>query len=459
MTERLRYRPAEASSAEYLHVSGVGLRVDHVPAGPLWERVQRHGLAEEEEPTPSNTLDKCRERAGLFRSAALRAALTYRPQTDERSRFVENYPVPTRVALPPAAQMNAEAQQHWKEKYLNELLWQLHDGPAGMAFHKLGFRGPLNFEDAGIDAWLAAWRAFDVQGDLNSQLVWAEDGYAVRADLGGWQNPPSQQRSRNPKNPQGQPGESLEDILARPKQSGQLRDVFSALLLTRPEAAEWLREWSLHVNDSSQTSSFPNGVTARGPHGFGTLNTDARDGVANYRAQLGNFSPTPNVPELWTKAQYEQYAQTPTLALLFKPELVRFDAGMGEKQRADALASALKAVLEGNALRQRPPTRLFYSAAADGDAVKLLSLGLTQVAPQSGLLGRDAGFHLEQCLGGDLGAASMNAAIGLASIAVWESSEPALVINLRDPGGALVFALWPVDEEYRKRFSVRPYVI
>ncbi|MNY63420.1 hypothetical protein D3C86_2003770 [compost metagenome] len=53
----------------------------------------------------------------------------------------------------------------------------------------------------------------------------------------------------------------------------------------------------------------------------------------------------------------------------------------------------------------------------------------------------------------------MNAAIGLASIAVWESGEPALALNLRDPRGALAVALIPPSPEYRQRFSVRPYVI
>ena len=104
---------------------------------------------------------------------------------------------------------------------------------------------------------------------------------------------------------------------------------------------------------------------------------------------------------------------------------------------------------------------MFYSAASDrdDDAGALLARSMAKAAPQSGLLDPGRGFRLEQCLGGELGAASMNAAIGLASIAVWETNEPALVVNLRDPRGALVFGLLPPSAEQRARTSARPYVI
>jgi len=451
VTRRYRYHPAAASPARFLHVSGVGLRVEQVPAGPLWDRVRRRASPDEEASTPPSSLDKCLENAGLFRSAALRAALTHRPRNGERGRFVENYPLPTLMALPPSTKLDATALAQWSRMYQSReskrgVPWQLHNGPAGMAFHQLGFNARARFEPAGAGLWLSAFEAFDTQGDLNSLLVWAEDGYAVRAELGGWENP------------QAQRSESLEDILARPKRAGQLRDTFSGLLLRRPEAAEWLREWSLHVRDASQDSNFPNGVVGRGPHGFGGLRPEAYDGGANYRVSPGDFRPTPNVPALWSQPQYEQYAQMPTLALLSKPEFARFDAGMSTDQRADALEAALKALLEGP-LRQQPAKRLFYSAAPDGDDTALLARCMAKVAPQSGLLDTGAGFRLEPCLGGELGAASMNAAIGLASIAVWETDEPALVVNLRDPRGAFVFALLPPRPEYRQRLNPRPYVI
>lgn len=450
MAGRFRYRPAAASPAEFLHVSGVGLRVEQVPAGPLWERVQRQGSPDEEAPAPPGSMNTCRERAGLFRSAALRAALTHRPKNGERGRFVENYPLPTMMALPPVTQLNEAALAQWSRMYQSSesrrgLPWQLHDGPAGMAFHQLGFHAPPRFEATGVGLWQSAFKAFDTQGDLNSLLVWAEDGYAARAELGGWENP------------QGPRSESLEDILARPKRAGQLRDTFSGLLLARPEAAEWLREWSLHVIDASQDSRFPNGVVGRGPHGFGGLNVEAYDRGMNYRVSPGDFRPTPNVPALWSPSQYEAYSQMPTLALLPRPEFARFDAGMSTDRRADALEAALKAMLEGP-LREQPPKRLFYSAASNEDAA-LLARCMAKVAPQAGLLGPDASFHIEQCLGGELGAASMNAAIGLATIAVWDSGESALAVNLRDPRGALVCGLLAPPLEYRRSLNPRPYVI
>ncbi|XXQ53939.1 hypothetical protein ACA040_002622 [Xenophilus aerolatus] len=444
---RYRYQAAAPSPAPYLHVSGVGLRVDHVPAGPLWERVQRQAPADEEAPEPPRRLDTCRERAGLFRSAALRAALTFRPQKGQRGRFVENYPVPTVQGLPPAPQKDKSALDGWSAKYRDELRWQLHSGPAAMNFHELGFKAAPIFETGGVGLWRAGLRAFDTEGDLNSLLLWAEDGYAVRSELGGWEDP------------SGQRAESLEAVLSRPKRPGQLRDTFSALLLTRPEAADWLREWSLHVIDASQDSTFSNGVTARGAHGFGGLRREAWDDGANYGIPERGFQPTPNVPEPWSQPQYEQYAQMPTLALLLRPEVVSFDAGMAPSQQADALESALRKVLGHPALLQKPPRRLFYSAAITGEAAGLLARCLARVDPQVGWLSTGTGFRLEQCLGGELGAASMNAALGLATIAVWESNEPALVVNLRDPEGAMVCALCPPDEAYRKTLHARPYVI
>ncbi|MDN4588796.1 hypothetical protein DBA29_09865 [Xenophilus aerolatus] len=128
-------------------------------------------------------------------------------------------------------------------------------------------------------------------------------------------------------------------------------------------------------------------------------------------------------------------------------------------QQADALESALRKVLGHPALLQKPPRRLFYSAAITGEAAGLLARCLARVDPQVGWLSTGTGFRLEQCLGGELGAASMNAALSLATIAVWESNEPALVVNLRDPEGAMVCALCPPDEAYRKTLHARPYVI
>lgn len=444
---RYRYQSATASPAPYLHVSGVGLRVDDVPAGPLWERVQRQAPANEEAPEPPRSLRTCRERAGLFRSAALRAALSFRPRRGERGRFVENYPIPTLMGLPPEGPQSVGWSADWAKKYEDGLIWQLHSGPASMNFHQLGFRGGPRFETGGVGLWQMALEAFDTEGDLNSLLVWAEDGYAARADLGGWQNP------------DGQRAESLEDILSRPKRPGQLRDTFSALLLRRPDAAEWLREWSLHVIDASQENTFPNGVTARGAHGFGGLRPEAWDGGASYGLPEGGFQPTPNVPAPWSLPQYEQYAMMPTLALLLRPEVATFEARSTADQRADALEAALRRALEQPAARVQPPRRLFYSAAPGSDGASLLARCLAKVAPQAALLGSGLEFRLEQCLGGELGAASMNAAIGLGSIAVWESAEPALVVNLRDPGGAMVCVLWPPDEKYRKTLYPRPYVV
>ncbi|MGJ7609835.1 MULTISPECIES: hypothetical protein [unclassified Variovorax] len=451
MARRYRYQPAAASPARFLHVSGVGLRVDHVPAGPLWDRVQRRASPDEDAAAPPRSLDRCHDNAGLFRSAALRAALTHRPRDGERGRFVENYPLPTLMALPVPTRLAGPELAEWGRTYQSSestrgVPWQLHSGPAGMAFHQLRFNGRPRFEPAGVGLWLSAFEAFDTQGDLNSLLVWAEDGYAVRAELGGWENP------------RGQRSESLEEILARPKRAGQLRDTFSGLLLTRPEAAEWLREWSLHVRDASQDSSFPNGVVGRGPHGFGGLRSEAHDGGANHRVLPGDFRPTPNVPALWSQPQYEQYAQMPTLALLSKPEFARFEAGLSIDVRADAIEAALKALLDGP-LRQQPPKRLFYSVAPDGKDTALLARCMAKVIPQSGLIDVGAGFRLDQCLGGEMGAAGMNAAIGLASIAVWETDEPALVVNLCDARGALVFALLPPGAEYRQRSNTRTYVI
>jgi hypothetical protein len=459
----------------------VGLRVDHVPAGPLWARLKRQGSPDEEAPEPPWSLRTCRDDADMFRSAALRAGLTARApdmpgDPDKgmyRACFVENYPVPTRVALPPVVQLGSNGKPYfydfiakraaypgleqlkdqalatWSAWYTGNLLRQLQEGPAAMSFWNLGFRLPPRFEAGGIQTWQAAFEAFDTQGDLNSQLVWAEDGYAARADLGNWQNPP------------GQIEESLEKILSRPKRLRQLRDVFSALLLLRPDAVQWLREWAPHVRDSGKESLFPNGITARDRHGFGGFNSIAFEGVTPRRASLDDFKPTQNIPQLWSLPQCEQYARMPTLAFLHRPGVARFTPALSAEERGAALDAALTAALEGP-LREQPPKRLFYSAApgaAGSDGAALLERSLAKLAPQSGLLTPGAGFRLEQCLGGDLGAASMNAAIGLAAIAVWDTNEPALAVNLRDADAALVFALTPPGPEYRERQHAQPYVI
>ncbi|SIR78117.1 DUF2875 family protein [Pseudacidovorax sp. RU35E] len=372
--------------------------------------------------------------------------MTYRPAKGERGRFVENYPVPMTMAVPLAPRRTGDALEAWAREYRNELKWQLRNGPAAMAFHDLAPR-LMNLERGGAVAFHDALQAFDREGDLNSLILWAEDGYAVRAVHGGWEPPASQ------------PAESLESILSRPKRPGQLRDSFSAILFKRPEAAEWLREWSLHVADRSDVSTFANGVTARGAHGYGGLHQRVYDDGAYFDAPPNGFIPTPNVPVPWSRPQYEQYSAMPTLALMLRPEFAFFQPDMSADRLAELLEGALGKVLGTPALRTRPPTRIFYSAPADVSRPALLARSLARVAPQAGLMNASTAFGLEQCLGGDLGAASMNAGLALGAIAVWESAEPALVVNLRDPGGAVVCGLWPVADDYRKTLNPRPYVI
>lgn len=447
MSQRNRYQPAEASPADVLHVMGVGLTVEQTPAHELWALVQADGAARVRASAPAGSLQGCQDAADLFRAATLRSALRHRPAQGGAPRpFVENYPLPVSLALP-ERRRDLGDMSAWASRRIDALRHTLRNG-AGLCFHDIASRSPIMLGADNDFLLRRAFERFDQAGDLNSLLLWAEDGYAARSELGGWES--AQQ-------------ESLQAILSRDKRRTDLSDTFAAVLLGRPEAAEWLQELAPHVRNSGSVRTHGNGVRSRTMHGFGGLGLEHRTAQANYRSPQV-FTVMPHVPAPWSRAQMAQYDQMPSLAFLHRPQAVFYaDDGAAPQtvpmaQRTARLQAALTAVVKG-ALRGRAPKRVFYDAGpvgSEGDKPALLARSLHGVLAGTHFVGNAHWIDLAQRLG-DTGAAGAFASVALASMSAWETGEAALVVHLRRDAGATVLAVTPVSEAYRNRFRQRPY--
>lgn len=422
------------------------MRADHVPAHALWPALTASAGPKVEPAVPAGSLATCRDQAELFRSAALRAALRYRPPDGGAPRtFVENYPLPATLAVA-AWRRELADRPAWGDAYIDEIRRALYNG-AGMPFHDIHARSSLYLGEHNDTLWKRTFELFDQAGDLNCMLMWAEDGYAIRREL-GWENALH---------------ESLDSILSRAKRPTDLCDVFAGIVLARPDAAQWLRELAPHVSDSCRVTTHRDGVKSRTAHGFGGLGLEAWINGVTYQSPA-RFDATPYVPAPWSDEQVAQYDGAPTLALLHRPHFAMFAAdaaapkGLSMDERAAKLQAALQGAINAG-LAGKAPQRVFFDTGPleeEGDKRALLMQSLRAVAPDRQYWDAANGICLSARLG-NLGAAASFAGVGLASIAAWETGESALVVNMRRDDGASVLAVSPVSQDYRRTFKRRPY--
>ncbi|APW35843.1 hypothetical protein RD110_00280 [Rhodoferax koreense] len=449
--QRYRYEPSAAPDIlpVALQVFGVGMRIAHHPARDLWALVEAGGGRLIEQPAPPGSLRACQDEAALWRRTTLGDVLRYWPAGDgPRKTFVENYPVPA-VLVGPTRWAQAAASAAVNRAYFENLVWSMQS--SGLPFHRLsGERSTVSWETGNDNLWTAIFQRFDKAGDLNSLLLWAEDGYAMRAQTGGWQAPPSGAAGA------GQP-ETLQAILSRDRRASDLSDAFVSLLLGRHAAAEWLRELAPHVVDSVEVTQFPDGRSGRGKHGFGGLGRYNDVGHTTYRSPR-TYTRTPHVPEPWSQAQMAQYDETPTLAWVYRPAEASYSKVEPQAQRVAALQQALQSALDGP-LQGQPPARIMFDPGVgetSQERMLVLRQAVRAVLPAFALHDPRAGYHLGERLG-DCGAASAFAGIGLASLAAWETGASAIVINARRDDGATVLVVQPNNPAYRAHFRKRPY--
>ena len=447
--KRYFYQPLATAplNPPVLHIFGAGLAIDQVPTHAIWRELKAAGNSRPAAPAPAVSLAERREDADLFRAAALRGALRHWPSAGGRQlEFPEGSAIPTVIALP-RWRHDAEREDAWIATYRKRLLRTLDVGVA-MPFHQLDIVQQRNDEIA-TPEWDALFRRFDEAGDLNSLLLWGEDGYSVRSETGGWENAEN---------------ESLSTIVTRGRRPTDLAESFAALLIARPEAAQWLAELAPHVRDTSTVTKFQNGRQGRTAHGFKSIDPDVHYGVDNTGKSTRPYRVTAYVPQPWTTAQVAQFAAMPTLAKLHRPQVATYaDAGQPRSaapaaKRGARLAAALAAAVAGP-LGGVAPRRVFYdvSPGAAGPAQQaLLMRCLQSVLPDFDFFDPDRAVDLTARLG-DTGAAAGFAGVALASHAAWETGGSGLVVHLRRDDIATVLAVEPMDAAYRAGFSRRPY--
>ena len=447
--KRYLYQPLATAPLDppVLHIFGAGLAIDQVPTHAIWREMRAAGNARPAAPTPAISLTERKEDADLFRAAALRGALRHWPPNEKRqNEFPEGYPIPTVIALP-RWRHEAEREKNWISSYRRRLLRTLDVG-VPMPFHQLNIVMQRN-DEVETPGWDELFHRFDEAGDLNSLLLWGEDGYSVRSETGGWENAEN---------------ESLATIVTRNRRPTDLAETFAAVLLARPEAAQWLAELAPHVRDTSTVRTFQNGRQGRTAHGFKSIDPDVYYGVDPTGKATRPHCVTAQVPQPWTAAQVAQYAAMPTLAMLHRPQMAVFaDVGLPQAsalppERGARLAAAIAAAVNGP-LGGSAPRRIFYdvSPGAAGPAQQLMLMRCLQtVLPEFNFFDPDSAVDLTARLG-DTGAAAVFAGVALASHAAWETGGSALVVHLRHEDFATVMALEPMEPGYRAGFSRRPY--
>ncbi|MEJ8824243.1 hypothetical protein WKW80_19760 [Variovorax humicola] len=446
---RARYSPwmpGQATSTALLGVIGAGLSLDQHPAHTLWAQVERAAGGRIPPPAPAGSLARCRAQAELFRAAALRGALRHWPADgDAPAEFVESYPLPT-MAFAPSTPRDTSTLGGWAGAHNARLRRALRCG-AGMPFHDIVQRTPVQVTTNNDFLWHQIFDSFDQADDLNSLLLWAEEGYAIRSELDSWQN------ERN---------EPLESILSRGKAASDWSDCFCALLLARSASAEWLRELSMHVHDASRVTRLANGSSARTAHAFGGL-TGGRVHTAQYIFPSPTSSiKTAHVPEPWSKVQVAQYDGMPVLAWVYRPQLASYLGGdqklLPAQSRVERLTASIRAAVDVLLQGKVPARILFDTGTGEGREQRkaLLVQAVKAALPACDLFNVKVGYDLCERLG-DTGAASAFVGLGLASLAAWETGATALVIGARRNDGATVLALQPMTAAYRALFKKRPY--
>ncbi|QNK72402.1 DUF2875 family protein [Variovorax sp. PAMC28562] len=451
MAHRNRYMPPLAADVVFraLKVAGVGLAVEQTPAYALWTQVEAAGGARLAFPPPVGSLDACRRRADLFRALALGDALTHWSVDGLRQEgFVESYAIPFQGVTPTHKH---RPFPEWSGPYMQRVQNALHNG-ASLPFHDISERhAMLGAKTLSDTIWMNVFKRFDAAPDLNSLLLLAEDGYAVRAETGGWEN------ARK---------EPLASILSRDKVRGDLSETFASLLLLRPVAAEWLREWSLHVSDRSDITTHADGRRSRGPHGPGKFQARSFDPSAGpagaYFGADRRFEATAHVPAAWSHVQMAQYDNMPALAWLCRPQVIDClddnKSLLSTAERSARWQAALQAAVK-ESLDGKPPARIFYDTGSDDAASErgaLFRRAVASVLPGFKLHEPKVGYDLTARLG-DTGAASAFAGVGLASLAAWEAGGTALLVNLRRDDGATILPVLSANSDHRKKFKRRPY--
>ena len=258
---RYRYYAAApgALTSPWLVVGGFGVAVENMGAPTLWQGMKKAAGGYVANPdAPFNSLRDCQDMADTFRGAVLRRTLRHWATDGETLKhFVENYPIPTCVSLPGRKERSVEFQVLANES--NRRVQYALQNIAGMAFHEIGH---IDTRATHVDlqlAWRTVMSRFDGAGDLNCQLLYAEDGYAMRSRPGGWEPP-------QPVGPRG--------VLARPKSASDLSESFASVLLMRPAAAQWLAELAPHTIDSRPVKTLSNGMRIVGRHGFGGIHNE-----------------------------------------------------------------------------------------------------------------------------------------------------------------------------------------
>mgnify|MGYP003583881091 FL=1 len=445
---RYRYQPPSAAEAAspWLQVAGVGLGVEYMRAETLWSQLEARAGHLAAPDAPAGSVRACQERAHLFRGAALRRALShYSPDHTELKEFVENYPIPG-YFIGPSKEPQLDFQK-WMDAY-NERVSFARDKVAHMPYHRVD--GPTSHFSSNVhaaQAWSEIFQRFDSAGDLNSMLLFAEDGYAIRSQFGYWRN---------------KEGETLAQILSRPKTPVDLSESVAGVLLLRPQSTNWLQELAPHTIDSQKLTVTTNGLRLRGPHGFGGFHGDGhRVGITTYRSPE-NYTTTSNVPLPWSEWQMNQYLGMPVYGWLHRPEIARFtgdskallpmEERLGGPRRA--LPQAVQQAFEGAA-----PERVFFAVGTNAQApvrTSLLQRAAAEVLPQLQLYDPKVGYDLSHRLG-EMGAASGAVAVGLAAVAGWVTGGTALVVDFRDDGAASVLAFKPSSQAYRNQFVKPPY--
>ena len=411
MTTDVSHRPpTNATRLETLDILGLGVSVDVFRQGGLWLNISQQSERQHQAlhvgsvlPTDPNkypvSADDKNTAYAKRKADALELGL---------KDFLEKWPIPTLTVV-----------RHWSPHTPNprftaqettEMLVSMADSyrtDAGLHWHRIrNLQNGVVCDDTPENLIEHLFILFERNPDLPAVLIYSVEGINMAGALSS-------------------KDVSLTSLgaIAGPRQPDKLTDAMVALVVGRPERAEWLRYYAQYakVNENKIDPEF---------RGW------------DWRKPPVEFQPSEFIPQPWTQRAFEQWDAMQVLAKIHRPVTVSLKRpDNGERLKREALSAQLAAGWNKATDALVPkPARLFYDGGLNSSPIAELSPALHAAHSSLDLLDSRESYDLTQRLG-DTGSASPFVGIALATMASYLNADTSVVMPMRRQDQATIIPI------------------
>jgi hypothetical protein len=382
------------SPIQSLDIVGVGITVEMLRQGQVWQTMQKMGDALAL-PTDPDKYEKSYEYRDLI--SEKRAANTLEWAA---SAFVEKWPIPSVSVWPDKLKVEQFSTFNPSESNYSYCYERVNDlrSPAGMHHHKIALLGAI-FKDDAEEVLERAFQFMDHHPQVPVILVLATDSDYMRASTGH----PNHDKY----------------LASGPRLPGAMSETIVALVLARRERVDAMRP----------------GAKAFTPSEFLPAPWNAE--------QIATFDSLPTIATIHRPIRISY--------LKDKDGKPTFDVKQKAKQlNPQEQQAAFQAALT-NFAKHGEPARIFYDAgsAATGKHVVPLTMALHQALPQFDLFDAAHGFNIHRRLG-ETGTASPFVQWALAAMAAYKQGDVSYAVNLRQVNEATISVITPAKDKTKR---------